>query len=218
MDQHLFLFGGGPPFTLQHAKKFINLTKSNHPIIILFVEKAGWQQYMPKYIQMLRDLGAKSFEYLPLPSTPIEKIKNSLHNSSGIIIGGGNTNLYGNYIVDTPIAQTLLDCYDSGIPIAGFSAGALICPDTCIISPKDNPEGEFQQRKGLSLLNNTLIAVHFSEWKDEAHLRYALKKLGEQQNYGIDESTGIYFQNGAIDTIEGEGVYTIKNQQLRKMQ
>jgi len=218
MKQHLFLFGGGPPFTLQHAKKFIHLLKSDHPISILLVEKTGWQQYMPAYTQMLKDLGAASFNYLPLPSTPLEQIKNSLCNSAGIIICGGNTTLYRDYIVDTPIAPILLDCYQSGIPIAGFSAGALICPDICIISAKDNSEGKFQERKGLGLLKSTLLAVHFSEWKDEAHLHHAINELGEQQNYGIDESAGIYFQNGEIDTIEGKGVYTIKNQQLLKMQ
>ncbi|PKG23296.1 Type 1 glutamine amidotransferase-like domain-containing protein [Niallia nealsonii] len=217
MNQHLFLFGGGPPFTLQHAKKFINLLKSTNPISILCVGKTGWQQYMPMYTQTLKDLGAASFEYLPLPSPSLEKIKNSLHNSAGIIICGGNTTLYRDYIVDTPISQILLNCYESGIPIAGFSAGALIFPETCIISAKDNPKGEFEPKKGLGLLKNLLLAVHFSEWKDETHLLHAVNKLGEQQNYGIDENTGIYFRNGKMHTIEGKGVYTVKNKQLLKI-
>src|SRR5690606_1206021 len=126
MDKHLFLFGGGPPFTENMAKLFVN--KTTHfkgSVSILFVERDGWEDYMPVYTQELEKWGIHNFHYLPLPSTPIEKVINCLTNSSGIIIGGGDTNLYADYIVETDISNIIKGRYNQGIPVAGFSAGAL---------------------------------------------------------------------------------------------
>lgn len=215
MSKHLFLFGGSPPFTIKMAKQFVKLaSKVDAPVSILLVERKGWEEYMPKYTRLLEELGLNKFTFLPLPSTPIEQVIYSIKNSSGLIIGGGNTNLYADYIVDTEISKSIMESYESGIPVAGFSAGALICPTWCIISPKDNVNCEFQQRKGLGLIPNVLIAVHFSQWNDEDHLRYAISKFKNHLNFGIDEETGIYFLNGIVEASEGYGVYTIENENL----
>ncbi|MBS4196829.1 Type 1 glutamine amidotransferase-like domain-containing protein [Lederbergia citri] len=218
MDKHLFLFGGGPPFTLNMAKLFVRKTShSKEPISILFVERDGWEEYMPVYTQALEDLGINDFHYLPLPNIPIEQVIECLTKSSGIIIGGGDTNLYADYIVETEISNIIKERYKSGIPVAGFSAGALISLEQCIISPKDNAQNEFQQRKGLGLLSNVLIAVHFSEWKDEDHLRNAAVHFNGHVNYGIDESTGMYFLNGHLESTEGKGVYRLENGMINKI-
>ncbi|MCM3412693.1 Type 1 glutamine amidotransferase-like domain-containing protein [Metabacillus litoralis] len=200
------------------AKQFvIKASSTNAPVSILFVERDGWEQYMPRYTRALEDLGLNEFHYLPLPSTPVEKVLNCLKKSSGIIIGGGNTNLYADYIVDTSISNTIKEKYESGIPVAGFSAGALISPELCVISPKDNVQNEFQYRKGLGLISDILIAVHFTQWNDEAHLRNAVNKFNNHINYGIDENTCVYFLNGYLKSIEGYGVYTLENDIIRKI-
>lgn len=218
MDKHLFLFGGGPPFTLNMTKQFvIKASTTNAPVSILFIERDGWEQYMPKYTQALEELGLNEFYYLPLPSTPIEKVITCLKNSSGLIIGGGNTNLYADYIVETAISNTIKEIYELGIPIAGFSAGALISPEHCIISPKDNEQNEFQYRRGLGLISDVLIAVHFSQWNDETHLRNAVNKFNNHINYGIDENTCVYLLNGYLESIEGCGVYSVENDIIRKI-
>lgn len=218
MDKHLFLFGGGPPFTLNMAKRFVEKgLESKAPVSILFIERDGWEQYMPRYTQALVDLGFNNFNYLPLPSTPIEYVNDCIKNSSGIIIGGGNTNLYADYIVDTTISNTLKECYEMGTPVAGFSAGALISPEVCIISPKDNEQNDFQHRKGLGLISNVLIAVHFTQWDEESHLRNAVSKFNNYSNYGIDENTCVYLLNGHLEAMEGKGVYCLENGMIRRM-
>lgn len=218
MGKHLFLFGGGPPFTLNMAKQFvIKASTTNAPVSILFVEREKWEQYVPRYTQPLEALGLNEFYYLPLLSTPIEKVVDCLKNSSGIIIGGGDTNLYADYIVETPISNTIKESYELGIPVAGFSAGALISPDLCIISPKDNEQNEFQYRKGLGLITDVLIAVHFTQWNDESHLRNAVNRFNNHINYGIDENTCVYFLNGYLESIEGNGVYSFENDTITKI-
>lgn len=77
----------------------IKASTTNTPVSILIIERDGWEKYMPKYTQVVEKLGINEFYYLPLSSTPIEKVIACLKNSSGIIIGGGNSNLYTDYIV-----------------------------------------------------------------------------------------------------------------------
>jgi len=218
MDKHLFLFGGGPPFTMNMAKLFAN--KTSHPkgpISILFVERDGWEDYMPVYTGELEKLGISEFYYLPLPTTPIEQVIDCLSKSSGIMIGGGDTNLYADYIVETDISNAIKDRYELGTPVAGFSAGALISPELCVISPKDNEQNEFQHRRGLGLISNVLIAVHFSEWNEENHLRNTASHFSNHLYYGIDENTCIYFLNGKLKATEGEGVYRLENEIIKKI-
>ncbi|UHA72727.1 Type 1 glutamine amidotransferase-like domain-containing protein [Paenibacillus sp. 481] len=217
MDTHLFLFGGGPPFTSHMARRFVEAAQTEGPVSILCVDRSGWEEYMPRYTQALRDLGVSKFYFLPLPTTPIEQVIACLDRSSGIIIGGGDTNLYADYIVETSISNTIKERYERGVPIAGFSAGALISPERCVISPHDNVEGVFQHRKGLGLIADVLIAVHFTEWNEEAHLRHAVSTFSDHLNYGIDEATCIYFRHGRLEATEGKGVYSIENEILTKI-
>ncbi|MFE7062923.1 Type 1 glutamine amidotransferase-like domain-containing protein [Sutcliffiella sp. NPDC057660] len=218
MNRHLFLFGGGPPFTAEMARRFASKAMvAGTPVSILFVEREGWEEYMPWYTQGLEQFGVREFKYLPLPSTPIEVVIDSVRNSSGIVIGGGDTNLYADYIVETPISQAIKETYETGIPVAGFSAGALISPAVSVISPKDNEQNVFQSRRGLGLAKEVVVAVHFSEWDDEEHLRNAVSRCNESKNYGIDENTGVYLLNGELEAMEGNGVYTLLDGVLRKL-
>jgi cyanophycinase len=218
MDKHLFLNGGGPPFTPELAKVFVSkVTEGSAPVAVLFVEQEGWEEYVPVYTQFLSDAGFKEFSYLPLPSTPVEAAVQRIRTSSGIIIGGGDTDLYADYIVDTAIGGAIKQSYESGIPVAGFSAGALISPELCIISAKDNESRQFDHRKGLNLVSDLLLSVHFTQWEDELHLRTAIRRFGDLPNYGIDEDTCIYLLNGQLEAIEGGGVHSLENNSLRKL-
>lgn len=220
MNNHLFLFGSGPPFTSKLAKEFAKAASNDTgPVSILFIEREGmdWHGYMPVITQPLKQAGIQEFCYLPLTSTPIAQICESIEQSAGIIIGGGDTNLYADYIVDTEIAGAIKMNFENGVPVAGFSAGALISPELCVISPNDNVEGVLQHRPGLGLIHDILLAVHFSQWNDESHLKHAVRAFPERLNFGIDEETGVYFQNGVYKESEGNGIYSIENGVLKKI-
>lgn len=217
MGQHLFLFGGGPPFTIKLAQRFNNLIYKTGPISILVVERDGWEQYIPNYTRALEERGLQHFSFIPLPSTPIKNVTNQLNQSAGIIIGGGDTSKYADYIVDTRIAETIQARYAAGVPVAGFSAGALISLEHCVISDQDRLECERAQRPGLGLLKQVLIAVHFSQWREEAHAKKIAATFTDSTVYGIDENTGIYFHNGICTEMEGKGVYLVEEAGLQKI-
>lgn len=217
MDNHLFLFGSGPPFTPRLAKQFASLIATEQPISIMFLERDGWKDYMPIVTEPLEQVGRHHFTYIPLQSAPIEKAIRLLKESSGVIICGGDTNTYADFIVDSELGQVIKELYMEGRPITGFSAGALICPNKCIISAKDNDKQEYQLRKGVGLLSNTVLAVHLTEWDDEEHFSQMVSQFPFYQNFGLHEKTGIRLLNEELIDMEGKGVYSVQNKRLVKI-
>ena len=211
--RHLFLFGGGPPFGKKLGRKFADHSLNNKgKIAILFVERDGWEEYMWKYTNVLQQNGINEFVYLPLSLDMTNDSINELVSCTGIIIGGGDTELYHKYIVDSSVGIHIKKQYEQGVPVAGFSAGALISPENCIIPPIDNADGKHLFLTGLGLIKDCVISVHFSKWKEEKNLKKALSKVGVSIGYGIDDEEGLYFKNEILSETEGENFYTFNHQ------
>lgn len=209
--RHLFLFGGSPPFGKDLGSKFANLSLNDKgKVAILFIERAGWREYMPKYTSVLEGDGLSNFMYLPLSPHPADSLK-ELSSCTGIIIGGGETELYRNYIVETALGHQIKRMYEEGIPVAGFSAGALISPEHCVISPIDNSHNKHLFLKGLGLIKDCIIRVHYSKWNEEKNLQAALTRLPVNIGYGIDDEAGLYFENESLAETEGK-FYTFKHE------
>ncbi|WP_226679806.1 Type 1 glutamine amidotransferase-like domain-containing protein [Sutcliffiella horikoshii] len=205
INSHLFLFGGSPPFSSHLGKRFSELAMSGKgKVAILFVLRDGWEQYMPRYTNELEQNGISDFVYIPLSEHNIDINLEKLNSCTGVIIGGGETELYRKYIVDTEIGHQLKRMYEQGVPIAGFSAGALISPENCVIPPIDNSEGKHLYLKGLGLIKECVVCVHFTEWNEEKNLKIAMSKLGVPKGYGIDDEEGLYFIDGNLKESEGD--------------
>ncbi|WP_394136692.1 Type 1 glutamine amidotransferase-like domain-containing protein [Cytobacillus oceanisediminis] len=203
-DRHLFLMGGSPPFGEILGGKFAGLSSaSTSKVAVLFLERQGWINYMDKYTRPLRQYGVKDFTYLPLSSSPSASLFEELLSCSGIIIGGGETEKYRSYTAETALGECIRKMYWEGIPVAGFSAGALICPEHCIIPPVDTPKKQHLFLNGLGLISNCAISVHFAKWNEKENLIAAMKKTGASIGYGIDDHAGIYFNNERPGFTEG---------------
>ncbi|MFD1848463.1 Type 1 glutamine amidotransferase-like domain-containing protein [Oceanobacillus bengalensis] len=206
--KHLFLFGGSPPFTEKLGRKFSKLTrKQKGKVAILFLEREGWLAYMPKYTKELEKHGLKDFIYVALTPNPSKDMLEQLSTCTGIIIGGGDTERYRDFIVNTIVGARIQEMYEQGVPVAGFSAGALISPVHCVIPPVDNTRGEHLFLHGLGLVLDCVISVHFSKWGEEENLRKAVLKTNVSIGYGIDDDAGVYFENGKLTETEGKKIY-----------
>ncbi|PSL41370.1 cyanophycinase [Planomicrobium soli] len=207
----LFLQGGGPPFDVQFGKKFAAKSlEEKGKVAILLVEREGWKNYLPQYTDILKVNGVKKFFYLLLTPEPTNEEIEELRTCTGIIIGGGETERYREYIVDTDLGALLREQYSKGIPIAGFSAGALISPEHCIIPPIDNAKNEHLFLEGLGLLKDRVVSVHYTFWEEEENLKAAITKTGVSIGYGIDDEAGLYFEDEKLTAIDGGDVYTFK--------
>lgn len=211
--RHLFLFGGSPPFNKKLGKKFTHYSLNDKgKVAILFIKRNGWKEYMPKYTCVLEDNGLTHFSYIPLTSTLDHTTIKKLKTCTGIIICGGETELYRRLIVESLLGQHIKQMYQQGIPVAGFSAGALISPETCVISPNDHSKHEHLFLDGLGLIKDCVISVHFSTWNEEDNLKFALEKMNVPIGYGIDDDGGLYFKNGALIETESERFYKFERE------
>jgi len=199
-NRHVFLFGGGPPFTPILANKFAQLsTTKERKIAILFVETPDSEKYLPSYTSVLKHQGLNNFVFLPLSLTPSTTFFKELRTCSGIVIGGGDTELYQKYLMESSIGHHIKTVYNEGIPVAGFSAGALVSLNNCVVQSKNDQ----LFLKGLGLLSECLIQVHFTSITDEESLKSALIKTNTPIGYGICEESGIYFENETLSLTEG---------------
>lgn len=217
--RHLFLQGGNPPFEAQFGAKFADLSlKDKGKVAILLVEREGWEKYLPQYTDPLKGNGVKDFFYLLLTPKASKEDIDELQTCTGIIIGGGDTERYREYIVDTALGAVIKERYRQGIPIAGFSAGTLISPEVCVIPPIDNAKNEHLFLEGLGLLRDCVVSVHYTFWEEEENLKAAIAKTGAATGYGIDDEAGVYFENEQLASIEGGEVYKLqqKNGQWMK--
>ncbi|RQW22411.1 peptidase S51 dipeptidase E [Bacillus sp. C1-1] len=215
MSTHLFLFGSGPPFTETLGKRFVEVMRKK-TCIILVIDRPGIEDYRKTYEGSLKSLGVRCL-FRPLPAVSEQEICNELNDCGGIVIGGGHTERYIDEVVEKTIGLTIREQFYKGIPVAGFSAGAIISMETSMISAKDHSSKRLRVRKGLGLQKHTQVAVHFSEWEEEEHLR-RITKDDAIEGFGINEKSGIYFEDGIRDMTEGSGVYSIEAGVLRKLE
>ncbi len=97
MPTHLFLFGGGPPFTPNLRTRFATLTNGG-PVAILYVPRTGkdWTSYASIYTKPLQEDGISSFVHLPLSNAPTDGQLAQLKQCQGIIIPVARLNCISN--------------------------------------------------------------------------------------------------------------------------
>ncbi|MGP9040447.1 Type 1 glutamine amidotransferase-like domain-containing protein [Cytobacillus kochii] len=207
MDQHLFLFGGSPPFGRIHGKQFASLCnqKKNGHVAIFCLNRKGWQTYMPKYQHILEEEGVTDFRYYLLEETKSirsEKI-------TGIIICGGDTLSYHHYIVTKRVGEEIKQLFQAGVPIAGFSAGALICSEYCMVSPSDYKGDKLMVLNGLGILQDYIIAAHYTKWNERQNLLAVMTETKTEKGLGLDDEASVYLKNGHIESLEGKNVHIL---------
>jgi len=205
IHQQLFLFGGGPPFTSELCKTFVSCLNGTGPITLLYVPRPGssWADYAPIYTDTLTACGATAFFHLPLSDSPTDKQLAELAASSGIIISGGETECYQQFIVNTLIGTLIQERFQYGVPVAGFSAGALLTPNECRIPAIDQRDGQALVLKGLGLLPDAVVSVHYDTWQEETNLSEAFMTTKSTFGYGLPERSGVYLKNGRLMQQEG---------------
>lgn len=132
MANHLFLFGGGPPFTETFIRLFKKVMK-NETCVVLVIDRPGINQYKMNYVEGLNSVGVEC-RFLTLPS--LQNVCAQLAECGGIVIGGGDTENYIAEVVHTPIGKGIQEQFKKGIPVAGFSAGAIIAMEKRFINYK----------------------------------------------------------------------------------
>ncbi|MFS0562497.1 Type 1 glutamine amidotransferase-like domain-containing protein [Terribacillus sp. 179-K 1B1 HS] len=172
----------------------------NAHIALLIVYREGWQAFLARYTSNWIAQGVPEENISVIVpdeagNLDTEKAANSIKNATGIFIGGGHSETYYALYTQLPFKQLLKEKYRAGTPLAGNSAGALILPETVLLSPHDTDNQQAWSGPGLGLLQNQLISVHFSQWQDEPNLIAGLIQHDIPFGYGIDENACLYLEN-----------------------
>lgn len=116
----------------------------------------------------------------------IEEIKNTILSSDIIYIGGGNTKFMLEEWQKINLDKILLEAYNKGIVIAGFSAGAYVCFSY-----------NYELIEGLDIIK-AISCVHYNEKSEE-------KKKKFYEAIKDTNILGIALENGtALEYLEGK--------------
>ncbi|GGF20590.1 hypothetical protein GCM10010954_19190 [Halobacillus andaensis] len=204
-NTHLFLIGSGPPMPNLLAKSFAHL-KEEGPVVLLYSPREGVEieKYASAYTEPILSYSPHAaFSYISIKEHYSKDELDTLKSAGAVMIGGGDTVKYQRNIVDTDLAPVIRGLHKQGVPIAGYSAGALIAPETCAISAKDNAEGIILYKEGLGLIENIALSAHYLRWQDQSHLRQIVRNLKVGVGYGVDDQSGIYITEKGLKAIEG---------------
>ncbi len=142
------------------------------------VRRDGWERYLPRYVDRWTQLGVRDYRViLPEEDQRLDPARvcdcDELERATGVFIGGGHTGVQRRNTGCTSrgrVAETLVQRHRAGISLAGSSAGALIMPRVCRLSPWDTDSGQAVTLPGLGVLSDVLVSVHFESRQNEPHI------------------------------------------------
>jgi cyanophycinase len=209
----LFLLGGSNAAFDLVAEKFVPASGGRDAVIVLLMQGGqGWQKYVPDYIgPWLRRGVTKVHPIVPDESgrLDLDAVATELGQATGIFIGGGHTPTYQRLYATEPVRSLIRARQDSGVPVAGISAGALIAPQVCTLPPDETDDGSLQVVAGLGLVDNLIVGVHFSEWNALPSVLEAMTRTRISTGWGIDEPACAVFEAGQFAGAMGGSVYEI---------
>jgi len=208
----LFLLGGSAPFDVV-AEEFVPAAGgSNSTIVLLTQGGQGWEKYVSEYTQPWMQRGVSRY-YPIVPGEngelDLDVESTKLCEATGIFIGGGHTPTYHRLYATEPIRGILRESYYKGVPIAGCSAGAMIAPEICVLTPDETDDASLNIVAGLGLISDLIVGVHFTEGNALPSVLEAMAKTQTQTGWGIDESACAVFEDGQFKRVLGRGVYEI---------
>ena len=214
MNGDLYLLGGSAAYASVVEQFVIAAGETDARIAVLLLGGSPKSvQYLAGYRDPLLECGAS----LVLPVMrgedgtldPDEALRR-LGEATGIFIGGGHTPTYLELYGSGVIRDAIQDRSDSGIPIGGVSAGALMLPQVCAIPPEDTGEDEVTIAEGLGLVQGLVAGVHFSEWGALHHVLEAMATTKTEWALGLDEGGCAILRDGEMHTTLGSGVHAVK--------
>jgi cyanophycinase len=188
----------------------------NAHIALLIVYREGYEAFLPRYTShwIAQGVHKKNISVI-VPNErgelATEEATDIVSNATGIFIGGGHSETYYSLYAKEPFKQLLREKYAAGTPLAGNSAGALLMPETVLLSPRDTDNQQAWSGPGLGILQNQLISVHFSQWQDEPNLISGLHLHNIPFGYGIDEDACLYLENEKPTAVFG-------NEQVKRIE
>jgi cyanophycinase len=223
--RQLFLYGGRADNFEQTSQPFIEAAGGHGArIALLFPTGAlGWDRNLSWYADPWLQLGvAEVVSIHPVGETARldDATLSDLQSCTGIFMCGGDTRLYHRVYAQGDAKVIIRDAYQSGIPYAGLSAGALLTPVICPVwgdrltlpthtlllrGSEDGCDEELQLGDGLGFLRNMIIETHFSERGGFPRIVAAMEQAQVAHGLGFDNPICVEIGDETNAKIRGQG-------------
>jgi cyanophycinase len=211
--RQLFLLGGSAAYGVV-VDEFVPAAGGANAVIALLMQGgSNWQKYVPQYVQPLEQCGVTRYH----PIVPdengalvLDEVAAALREATVILIGGGHTPTYQRLYAAEPVRGWIRDRYQEGIPVVGVSAGALISPEPCVLGRDETADGVPKLARGLGLVGDLAIEVHFSERERLPYLLEAMSHLRAKVGWGIDEPACLVLRGGQVERVLGRSVHRVE--------
>ena len=142
-----------------------------------------------------------------------------LGNADGIFIGGGITPGYHRAVM--PAADTVRGLVASGVPYAGFSAGAMIAGDQALlggwriggvpVAPEDVNEGldEVTLDAGLGLVD-LVVDVHAAQYGTLSRAVGIVDAQLAERVVAVDENTSLVVSSAGVEVVGNGNVWAVQ--------
>ncbi len=128
-----------------------------------------------------------------------------------IWMGGGDQGRLLDDLDRLGLLDDIVRAHGAGALVGGTSAGAAVLGSVCIAGspePAAYDVGAMEGRAGLGLVPGAIIDQHFRERRREGRLLTAVLDADGVIGFGVSESTGLFFEDGAAE-VYGEGVVIV---------
>ena len=209
----LFLLGGSQAYEV-YADYFVAASGGDDArIVALMHNRAEWERHRSEIIWPWKQRGVRHYKPI-FPKArgvlDVEKTSSMLQEATGIFIGGGHTPSYQRLFATGTIRDIIRERYLSGVPVAGISAGALICMEICQLTPDETRKDSIEIVPGLGLAGGFVVGVHFSGAGSLSEVLDAMAATRTTIGVGIDDSACVVCKSGKAAEALGRDVYKIK--------
>lgn len=210
----LFLSGGGNIKDSRDLdKRFISSLSDNSFVYIPVAMEDNPKHTYPDCFDWINhaftSLSKKSLAITML--TELNDVQSKFLNSqAGIYIGGGNTYKLMDKLQKSEFAKILLDYINSGKPVYGGSAGAIIMGES-IATVKEENTINSTQNNGLNLLKGFSLKCHFTNSRSELEAIYEFNRKNEGGVLALSEQSGLIVSEDCIEAVGKKPVHIISD-------
>lgn len=216
---------GGAEDQEQHCtilKTVLGISGEKNPrVAVIAAASAEPAETGQDYERIFTELGAESVRVLQIASRNSAQDHASaavLQEAAVIFITGGDQLRLTSILGGTLLMKNLRERYQSGVILAGTSAGASAMSETMIIggSAEQPPQrGLIQMSPGFGFLPRVLVDQHFAQRGRFGRLIAAVALNPGFLGMGIDEDTAVVVREGRwLDVVGSNGITMIDGSNL----
>ncbi len=201
----LFIIGGNEDKEgdLEVLSIFVEDAISNGGHIGILTTPTGYPEEIGgEYRDIFLKLGASKVDLLHIDTrekADDDSFTNQVNGLSALFMTGGDQNRLSSIIGGTAFFKEMQKAWQSGMIIAGTSAGAAIMSRHMIVSGKTKLKHDkinVEIGVGFGFLEDVVIDQHFSQRARFGRLLYAIAQNPQVIGVGIDENTAIWVKDG----------------------